>query len=109
MKPEYDLSQPPDTVCPSCRQRWPGTPELCPNCGKRLRGRAPFTWSCGVVVLVFLAVIFGCVGACGLVMVLQPGPGSDVDFRGLAAIIGAVALVIAALLVFGALKLGRRS
>jgi len=109
VKPDYDLSQPPDTGCPHCHHRWPGEREFCPNCGRRVRGRRPFSWSCGVIVLVGLALFFGCVGACGLVVVLSP----DFDKESLAlkpmfGVIGLVAAAIAAALLFGAIKLGRR-
>lgn len=112
MPPDYDVSKPPDHVCPSCGHRWPGEREFCPNCGVRVSGRRRFTWSCGVVVLALMAFVFACVGACSLYMLAQGVADRHNEYSGAALeiglIVGVPAILIAVLLIYALTKVGRR-
>jgi len=107
--PEFDARQPPETTCPVCGKRWPGLPKLCPGCGRRLRGSEPLAWTCGMMALLFLAAVFGFVGACGLnVALTTPSIHDDGDFRGVGEGFAIFGFVVAGLMIFAAIVVGRR-
>lgn len=74
------IPPPSGDVCPVCHTNLQGRPRLCPNCGAVLAQFSAGT-SCWVsllsITLSLLALAFGGVGTCFLIVVTSPGVGLD--------------------------------